>query len=274
MKKKRRYFQWIDGEMKGDVVTLENIEEFEGETFYNFDDGESCNLRFISKMTNSQADLKNKFMVEVESPSNVWSFEEIKPHKYVDESMKGEDIDIPSLHDILQAHGESTNIERSDIGTEKLVPPRREQRLIELPSIDDFPSENKVTESKPVNDVKPVDETKPVVKSEDSTGDEPTTDTHVQDESKQDAVEQKKNISFDPVRILVDSCKKHDTPIDLSLSMKLPSKYIANIASSEFEDGADKFIDCIVEDIDIKLIISELKSALKDAYYNSITVEE
>ena len=81
MKKQRRYFQWIDGEMKGDIVTLESIEEFEGETFYNFDDGESCNLRYISKMTNSHLDLKNKFMVEIESPSNPSTFETIQPKK-------------------------------------------------------------------------------------------------------------------------------------------------------------------------------------------------
>jgi hypothetical protein len=64
MRKQKRYFQWIDGEMKGDIVLLESIEEFEGETFYNFDDGESCNLRFISKMTNSTADLKNKLWLK------------------------------------------------------------------------------------------------------------------------------------------------------------------------------------------------------------------
>ena len=32
MRKQKRYFQWIDGEMKGDIVLLESIEEFEGET--------------------------------------------------------------------------------------------------------------------------------------------------------------------------------------------------------------------------------------------------
>ena len=138
MRKQKRYFQWIDGEMKGDIVLLESIEEFEGETFYNFDDGESCNLRFISKMTNSTADLKNKFMVEIESPSNPWTLEKIQPKKYIDESMKGEDIDIPSLHDILQAHGDTTNIENSDIGKDRLVPPRKEQRMIDLPSIDEY----------------------------------------------------------------------------------------------------------------------------------------
>ena len=258
MRKQKRYFQWIDGEMKGDIVLLESIEEFEGETFYNFDDGESCNLRFISKMTNSTSDLKNKFMVEIESPSNPWTLEQIQPKKYIDESMKGEDIDIPSLHDMLQAHGDTTNIENSDIGKDRLVPPRKEQRIIDLPSIDEY----RIKKEEPKKD--------PVVEQP------KTVETKVE---KQEVVEQpkpveNKQISFDPVKILVDSCKKHDTPVELSLNMKLPSKYIANIASSEFEDGFNKFIDCIVSDIDTKMIIAELKKALSSAYSNSMSVEE
>ena len=258
MRKQKRYFQWIDGEMKGDIVLLESIEEFEGETFYNFDDGESCNLRFISKMTNSTSDLKNKFMVEIESPSNPWTLEQIQPKKYIDESMKGEDIDIPSLHDMLQAHGDTTNIENSDIGKDRLVPPRKEQRIIDLPSIDEY----RIKKEEPKKD--------PVVEQP------KTVETKVE---KQEVVEQpkpveNKQISFDPVKILVDSCKKHDTPVELSLNMKLPSKYIANIASSEFEDGFNKFIDCIVSDIDTKMIIAELKKSLSSAYSNSMSVEE
>ena len=242
MRKQKRYFQWIDGEMKGDIVLLESIEEFEGETFYNFDDGESCNLRFISKMTNSTSDLKNKFMVEIESPSNPWTLEQIQPKKYIDESMKGEDIDIPSLHDMLQAHGDTTNIENSDIGKDRLVPPRKEQRIIDLPSIDEYRIKTEEPKKDPV-----VEQPKQV---------------------------ENKQVSFDPVKILVDSCKKHDTPVELSLNMKLPSKYIANIASSEFEDGFEKFIDCIVSDIDTKMIIAELKKALSSAYSSSMSVDE
>ena len=134
MKKNRRYFQWIAGEMKGEVVTLDNIEEFEGETFYNFDDGEACNKRFIAKMTNNTSDLKEKFMVEIESPSNPWSFETVQSKKYIDESMKGEDIDIPTLHDMLQCHGDNSTLTNSDLGSEKLIPPKRSQHLIDLPT--------------------------------------------------------------------------------------------------------------------------------------------
>ena len=267
MRKQKRYFQWIDGEMKGDIVLLESIEEFEGETFYNFDDGESCNLRFISKMTNSTADLKNKFMVEIESPSNPWTLEKIQPKKYIDESMKGEDIDIPSLHDILQAHGDTTNIENSDIGTEKLVPPRKEQRLIELPSVSDFAVKSDPIIQKSIDNNRSVE-----INNQEETSTQQTIQKNILSEQKENKGYETVN-SFDPVRILVDSCKKHETPVELSLNMNLPSKYIANIASSEFENGFDKFIDCIVEDIDTKLIVSELKKALKEAYSNSLMDE-
>ena len=52
----------------------------------------------------------------------------------------------------------------------------------------------------------------------------------------------------------------------MTVNMKLPSRYIANIATSEFEDGFEKFIDCIVSDIDLNMIIDELREALRNAY--------
>ena len=256
--RRKRYFEWIDGEDKGNVVSLESIEEFEGEIFYNFDDGESCNLRFISKMTNSVADLKGKFMVEIENPSNPWTFETVKSRKYVDESMKGEDVEIPTLNDILQARGTSANIENSDLGKEKLVAPKRMQNLVELPNADEYKKKIKPIEKKQQQEkIEPVQENT----------------EHVTEEPVAHPVEQRvstpvqSNVpSMDPVRILVNSCKKHDTPVEMTINMKLPSKYIYNIAVNEFEDGLEKFIDCIVDGIDTKMIIDQLKAALKSAY--------
>ena len=256
--RKKRYFQWIAGEMIGEVATLESIEEFDGEIFYNFDDGETCNQRFISKMTNNVADLKQKFMVEIESPANPWTLETVKPKKYIDESMKGQDIDILSLHDILQGRGDTAEVKDSDIGSDKLVPPKNQQRIIDLPKPEDYPV--KTPEVKPQ-----VVETKQVV--------EEKKDVSVPVQQQQTETKAAINIPTvqspspsDPVRILVNTCKKHDTPVELSLNMKLPSKYIYNIAANEFENGVDNFIDCIVSDIDISMIIDQLKSALKMAY--------
>ena len=256
--RKKRYFQWIDGEMKGDIVILESIEEFESETFYHFDDGEACNLRFIAPMTNTIADLKGKFMVEIESPSNAWTFEVIQPKKYRDESMKGEEFDIPSMHDILKASGNNPNIDDSDIGKEKLVPPRYEQHMIPLPSIEEYRVVQKTTQLKQnaIPEAKPKEEPQPEVQVEPKI-----------DPSKQEPkLVNNGTYSNDPVKILVDTCKKYPTPVDMTIHVMLPSKSIADIASSEFENGFDKFVECIVNDIDASMIISELRHALKAAY--------
>ena len=268
MRKQRRYFQWIDGENKGEVETLETIEDFEGEIIYNFVGGESCNQRYISKMTESVTDLKRKFMVEIESPSNPWLFETIKPKKYVDESMKGEDIDIPSLHDILQARGESSNVTDSDIGKDKLVPPRNKQRLIDLPNISEFAPEKKPQVQTEVKQTQTIDHSPNVVEQTQTVPVEQIQEPPVQQVIYQPVAQPQvqQPIMMDPVRILVNTCKKHDTPVEMTVNMKLPSRYIANIATSEFEDGFEKFIDCIVSDIDLNMIIDELREALRNAY--------
>ena len=75
--KRPRYFQWLQGENSGIITKLVNITEMDGEYFYNFEDGESCNLRFISQMTSSPAALKDKFMVEVDTTKDTWRVEQI-----------------------------------------------------------------------------------------------------------------------------------------------------------------------------------------------------
>lgn len=255
----KRYFEWIAGEDIGEIASLESIEEIDGETFYNFDNGETCNLRFISKMTQSVADLKGKIVVEITSPSNPWTTETIQPRKYVDESMKGEDIEIPTLHDILRANGSITDITDSDVGKIKLVPPRNQQMIMDLPNPKDYP-----IRKKPVQ--KQVE--KPIVQKqvEQVTGKTDLVSVEVsQQKQNNDKTEQKQN-TYNPVHILVDSCKKKDTTISLDLNIMLPSKYIYNMADSEFENGAEQFIDYVISKIDTKMIINELKLALIEAY--------
>lgn len=252
----RRYFEWIDGDDIGEVEVLESIEVMDGETFYHFESGESCNLRFISKMTNSRADLKGKFMVEISSPGNPWTMEVIQPKKYIDESMKGEDIDIPTLHDILQGHGSTTNVTDSDIGKQRLVAPKMPQGNLPLPKPEEYP----------MKVAKPIASTQIVLKKEEPkvTVDQIITDSlnPVMEEQRN----QTKKNQYNPVHILVDSCKKKETEISLDLNIMLPSRYIYNIAANEFENGVEDFIDYVVDNIDTRLIIQELKLALIQAY--------
>jgi hypothetical protein len=65
---------------------------------------------------------------------------------------------------------------------------------------------------------------------------------------------------------LVETCKKHETVIDLTLSINLPAKSMYMIADSEFENGGDKFIDFVVDDIDVSMIVDALKHQLKITY--------
>lgn len=264
----KRYFEWIAGDAAEDIEMLESIEDVEGEIIYHFISGESCNQRFISKMTNSVSDLKDKFMVEIESPSNAWTFEEIVAKKYIDKSMDGEDVEIPTLHDMLQARGTSNvGISNSDLGTKKLVAPRREQYIVDLPSINDW--RIKTTEkmvSKKNDDIVETNKVEFIER------DNSAVETHIVQPTIE--IQEKEVIAApiqtisenDPVKILVDTCKKYDTEIDLTLNLSAPSKDMFNIASNNFENGASRFIDRIIEDIDLKEIIDSLRDALLNAY--------
>ena len=279
--KRPRYFQWLDGELQGTVTTLVNITETEGEYFYNFADGESCNMRFIAKMTNQPAMLKNKFMVEIASPGDPWRFEEIKMGKFKN---AGDDeiIDVPPLEDITGAtgNGNELNVEKSKLGTKKYTPPRFAGPFSELPSLDDYfySEEQEQVEQKPKfvasmvkkKETKPRPEFTPV---QEPVQEEPVQVVQLQQSytppSANNTPRFEQADSKDPVRILAKTCKKHPTEIDLTITINLPSKSIYNIAASEFDNGGEKFVNYLIEDIDINEIISSLRESLSESYASS-----
>ena len=146
--KRPRYFQWLQGENSGIITKLVNITEMDGEYFYNFEDGESCNLRFISQMTSSPAALKDKFMVEVVSPNDPWRVEQISTGFFKD-AMSQENVDVPPLEDITSASGNGNliDISKSAVGTMKYIAPRYKGPMYELPSLDDYFYEDNSTAS-------------------------------------------------------------------------------------------------------------------------------
>ena len=290
---RKRYFQWIDGENKGQVVTLIGIDQFEGETFYHFDDGEDCNARYVAKMTNSIGDLREKFVVEIEGPSNAWGLEERKPKTHVEKD--GTSYEIPTLHDILQAHGDGSEAKGSDAGALVLVPPRMMQHIIDLPTMEQYPMPNAAPEivEKPVrrtlSELEPhkeehYQETVPVQQ-------QPTIATPALDENiiqrivemTVDCIEQNKAIAEqfnepevqqtqnvpdpnDPVTILVSKCKRHETHITLDLTLSLPSRSTYEFAKNEFDNGGEKFVNCIVSELDRAPIIEFLGDAFRKVY--------
>lgn len=280
---RKRYFEWLDGELKGEVSILESITEFDGETFYNFEE-DSCNLRYISKMTSNVLDLRGKIMVEVENPHNIWTFRPISTSVPKDVRCDGNE-EIPTLHDII--HSDGSTIEKSNYGSDELVPPRRPQTLRNLPDPKDYKAEDPVIED-PAPDVPtqaqddvpaPVQVQEPELREDVVMSEGPEETAHQafqydgidlmmpECDAESTSVSVFNNIQpKSPVEILVGKCKKHEYSIPLEITANLPAKALYDIANEEFENGGDAFINCIVSEIDISDIISALKDALKSAY--------
>lgn len=249
--KRQRYFQWLDGELAGTVETLIDITQEEDEFFYHFASGESCNLRYIAKMTNDVGEIKDKFMVEILSPNDPWVTETIstKRVQVMDENAGEIFVEAPALEDITGASGAGANlnIEKSKLGTKKYRAPRYKGPFYDLPNIDDYMKDEEIPAPKKP-EIQQVQREEPVIST-------PTATPKISNVSE-----------ADPVRILAKTCKKHPTEINLTLNINLPSKSIYNIAESEFEDGGKNFVDCLVEDIDITEIVKSLSVALRQAY--------
>jgi len=75
----------------------------------------------------------------------------------------------------------------------------------------------------------------------------------------------------DPVYILFNKSKKIDTEISMALTISLPSEHLFNVARDSFEDGEEKALEYIIENIDISLIKEELKKGIKIMYNETIT---
>lgn len=248
---RKRYFQWLDGDLAGSVEVLKNITQEEDEYFYNFESDESCNLRFIGKITGNVGDLKGKAMVEIISPNDPWIAETIttKRVQVMDENAGETYVDAPPLEDITGASGSGANLDiaESKLGQKKYRAPRYKGPYFDLPSIDEYmKNDDPVQIAAPVQAAPVQQVVQPVIPVE---------------TPKISAVSE-----TDPVRILAKTCKKHSTEINLTININLPSKAIYNIAESEFENGGKNFVDCLVEDIDIKEIVRSISDALKTAY--------
>ncbi len=255
--RRARYFQWLDGENAGKVETLSDISCVDGEYFYNFVGGESCNERYISPMTRNSVDLKNKFMVEIINPSDTWGFETIKMGKYtyMDPAAGEQTVDVPPLEDITGAsgNGNSLNIDKSKIGEKSYTPPRYRGEMLPLPSYSEYNGDY-------VEDVTPM---RIPASTPEPTYVQPTVVAPT-------VVNRPVSISgvaeSDPVKILAKTCKKHPTEVSLSLTINLPSKSIYNIAKAEFENGGEKFVDCLVEQMDVNEIVKSISDALRMSY--------
>ena len=69
-----RFFQYLAGERKGEVLPMSGITEEDGMVFIELQDGSRCNQELILPLNDTN--YNSQFMAEVSGPDNVWRFDE------------------------------------------------------------------------------------------------------------------------------------------------------------------------------------------------------
>lgn len=245
-----RYFQWIAGDRKGEILVLDNIIEDSGAIYLSFKDGSRMNEEFVAQL--NQRDLTRKLMAEIDSPQNCWRFVEKtspddKPRMEKDAN-SGEYYEIPPVEEIVNADlSGSSGQTRPGQKTKKtieLVPP--------IPTAPTHSAFGKIQNAKQGMPPAPIPRSVIEEKQVEQT---PITQTRSKNES-------------DPVYILMSKAKKMDTEIRMDMSVSLPLPSLYQIAKDSFENGDDKFIDYIVDEITVDEIKKALKSAIYSMYEN------
>ncbi|MFW6311045.1 MAG: hypothetical protein ACOC1K_02295 [Nanoarchaeota archaeon] len=70
----RRFFQYLAGERKGEIVEFDGIEEEDDMVFVSFKDGSRCNEELILPL--NDRNWSNQLMGEISDPNNKWRFKE------------------------------------------------------------------------------------------------------------------------------------------------------------------------------------------------------
>lgn len=73
-KENTRYFQYLAGSKKKEIVIFNKIETEEDMIFVTFTDGSRCNEELIIPINDKE--WNGKFMAEIENPKNCWKFAE------------------------------------------------------------------------------------------------------------------------------------------------------------------------------------------------------
>jgi len=216
-----RYFQWIVGERRGEVMVFDSVIEEDGLIFIVFKDGSRINEDLVAEINVEKLD--GKLMAEVENPSNVWSFKD---------EWVGREEELWE-----------TNAEGESVCVIPFTPGRKVVHII------------------------------PPRKSTSKFGNLPTAPHH-HNLLSVEILPQKNTINTgDPVYIMMDKSKKVDTEVNMTLTISLPSQSLFDVVSESFEDGSNKALEYIIENIDIKDIKSALRAGIDSMYTNKPIVK-
>lgn len=283
--KEKIYYQWLPGTNDaGIVVILDKIYIDEGDVYYVFTDGSECFEGLIADYTNDPKNLKGKAMVRISNPNNKWSFETEKTkaltqYEGVSHDSGQKNFEIPTLGD-YNKNGEF----ESNAGKINLIPPKNQVKFVSKIDYKDWM--DKIDRIKfGLDDVDSCDAVAlPIVKvaeykpnttkdeGEDITLDNGTLVRII--ECPEEIYKDSTNINIsnklfddnDPVAILVNKSAKFESIISMDLKIDMPSKSLYKIASENFENGSETFINVILSQIDMETILKSLKDALKIAY--------
>jgi hypothetical protein len=76
----------------------------------------------------------------------------------------------------------------------------------------------------------------------------------------------RKKFEGDPVWGMMEAAKKFTTTVSVDLDIMLPKKSLYDVADESFENGGEKVIEYIIENLDISLLKDALKESLFSAY--------
>ena len=252
--KDHRYFQWLVGERKGEIVLFDSVVQEDNMIFITFKDGSRINEDLVLNL--NERDVTNRVMAEIENPSKCWTFKQIdsgvsKPRVEQDWESQVK-YEVPSVEEI--AHADLTGNQ----GVTKPVPRKKRIELIPPPY-----TRPEIVQSRFATIVNaPVEKSKEVVSTNNNES--------VNSES---PVKSTVN-SNDPVYIMMDKSKKVDTEVNMTLTISLPSSHLFDVVRDSFEEGDTKALEYIIENIDISEIKTALKNGIKEMYGSNKNPED
>lgn len=286
---KGKYFQYIHkrDDNEDSVIVCTGIKAFPVTKDYmlDFDNGDYCLLSKVlrydvtkEQMMDEIQNKKNFYVVELQSPSDVWIFADAeKPFDPVyDEEFvevtddKGEVYKSPNINYIPNR--------RKSIQVTHI--PRRISEFVKAPEY----STNTTSEEETVVEVPESvsDEVKSLqnvtVPTTYGKLSKPTPDVYAERPevhfpyTHESTVSDKRNNPFDS---LIRQCKKEDKDISFELNLSIPNKDFISILGDQYTDEnvKDQIIDCIMEQlVNKEVLIQTMRTSLRDYYFNPTEV--
>jgi len=227
-----RYFQWLTGERRGEVLILDTIVEEDGNLFLTFKDNSRINEDFVANL--NVTDVTGKMMAEVENTSKLWQFKEEVIN--TDDGYVFQDWESQVKYDVPST---------TEIASDGQKIPTKKKKITLIP---------------------PLSTRGDVVKSKFGT----IINTPVPPAPVPQIPEvelQKSNIDQnDPVWIMMNKSKKKDIEVNMTLTISLPPQSLFDVVKDSFEDGDTKALEYIIENIDISDIKIALKEGIREMY--------